>query len=184
MFPLSLALCQWWQGAHGHSCRGQQGINSLSQIVMALAHWTSRKPNAWLKTFPLHRLTEVPFCLRCTFFWPVCSCMLGLLCACLVTLLFLSLHSSLHRAKAMAAVLVKRFVYPIRMMKRPFISTLPPARRWQELYLDKPLKHTARHETAPGKEVRRQYTYSLTNTAAHTHKCAHTDSKLSKKRED
>ena len=45
--------------------------------------------------------------------------------------LSLSVYLSLwlHPAKAMAAVLVKRFVYPIRMMKRPFISTLPPARR-------------------------------------------------------
>lgn len=40
-----------------------------------------------------------------------------------------SLSLWLHPAEAMAAVLVKRFVYPIRMMKRPFISTLPPARR-------------------------------------------------------
>ncbi|TNN53266.1 hypothetical protein EYF80_036500 [Liparis tanakae] len=34
-----------------------------------------------------------------------------------------------RQAEAMAAVLVKRFVYPIRMMKRPFISRLPLAKR-------------------------------------------------------
>lgn len=80
------------------------------------------------------------------------------------------LSLELHPAKVMAALLVKRFVYPIRMMKRPFISTLPLARRWQELYLDKPLKHAARHETAPSEDVRRRYTYSLTNTQYFLHK--------------
>ncbi len=41
----------------------------------------------------------------------------------------LCLSLRLHPAEALAAVLVKRFVYPIRMMKRAFISTLPLARR-------------------------------------------------------
>lgn len=40
-----------------------------------------------------------------------------------------SLCLSLYPAEAMAAVLVKRSVYPIRMMKRPFITTLPLASR-------------------------------------------------------
>ena len=40
--PLTLGLCQCREGAHGRGSSGQQGINSLSQILMALAHWNSR----------------------------------------------------------------------------------------------------------------------------------------------
>lgn len=152
---------------------------------MALAHWTSPRPEAAQShgsppSF-LRCLPTALFCLHCTFFWPVQMCVFSvwsLVCvARLVIRCSLSLSSPLsfclclwlHPAKAMGAVLVKSFVYPIRMMKRPFISTLPPARRWQELYLDKPLKHTAQHETAPSKEVRRRYTQSLTNTQYFLH---------------
>ena len=35
---LTLGLCQWSEGAHGRGSSGQKGINSLSHILMALAH--------------------------------------------------------------------------------------------------------------------------------------------------
>lgn len=49
---------------------------TLSQILMALAHWTSGKPKAArVTTPPLHCLPTELLCLHCTFFWPVHSCM-------------------------------------------------------------------------------------------------------------
>lgn len=159
------------RGAHGSGSGGRQHISSLSHILMTLAYWTFDIPEAAQSHGSSSALppncsvyTE-HFFLTCADVY-VFSVVPGV-CGPLVSLFVcpsVCLSLRLHPAKAMAAVLVKRFVYPIRMMKRPFISTLPPARRWQELYLDMPLKHTTRHETAPSEEDRRRYTYSLTNT--------------------
>lgn len=145
---------------------GQKGINPLSQIWMTLTHWTSYKPRAAQSQDCTDSLQHGLFtlCILLTSASVYAVSVVLSVCGPGFLLLSLSVSLRLHLAEAMAAVLVKRFVYPIRMMKRPFISALPPARRWQGLYLDKPLKHTARHETAPRKDVRRQYTFSLTNT--------------------
>lgn len=66
----------WRVGAHGCGSSGQKGINSLSQILMALAHWTFHKPEAAQSHNSSPALTPKGlFCLHCTFFWPVYLCM-------------------------------------------------------------------------------------------------------------
>lgn len=156
---------------------------------MALAYWNSHNPKAAQSHGSssatdsqqhcfVYTMHSVDLCTCVCFQWcPRCTRPGQSLSALSAPASLFACLSWLHPDEAKAAVLVKRFVYPIRMMKRPFISTLPPARRWQELYLDKPLKHTARHETAPSEEIRGRYTHRLTdkhsllltNTNTHSH---------------
>lgn len=68
----------------------------------------------------------------------------------------------------MAATLVKRFVYPIKTMKRPFISALS-GRVLTGLYLDK----LPKHEAAPCKEVHRQKAHPGERYTKYTQESAH-----------
>lgn len=76
--PPTLGQRQWRKGPRGRGANGQQGIYSLSLILMAPLPWIQHTPNAAQSRHSSSMLPQAPpLCFYCLFFWPFADeCML------------------------------------------------------------------------------------------------------------